>query len=224
MERLENLSTTTSESDIIQKILDGERALFEILIRRYNPVLYKVARSYGFSHQDAQDLMQDTYITVYLQLASFEHRSSFKTWITKILIHKCLYKLNYGYYKREITSEDNPATNTETMQTLNSKSDTERAVANREFAKLLETHLEQLPVIYRSVFVLREVEGFSIAETAELLNISHVNVKVRLNRSKVMLQKKLESYYSASEIYEFNAVYCNAMVNSVFAKLDSMGK
>jgi RNA polymerase sigma factor (sigma-70 family) len=224
MERLENLSLTISEEDIIKKILEGERAFFEILIRRYNPVLYKVARSYGFSHQDAQDLMQDTYITIFLELASFQHRSSFKTWITKILIHKCLYKLNYGYYKREQTGTDVLQSNTDTMYHLNSKTDIEKTVINREFSKVLEAHLEELPVIYKTVFILREIEEFSIAETADLLNISHVNVKVRLNRAKVMLQRKLEKHYSTSEIYEFNAVYCNAMVNSVFAKLDSILK
>src|SRR5215217_7489627 len=90
-----------SEAEIVRKIVAGETALFEIIIRRNNAALYKVARSYGFNHQDAQDLMQETYLTAYTQLDQFENRSLLKTWLTKILIHKCLYKLNYGAYKRE---------------------------------------------------------------------------------------------------------------------------
>src|ERR687886_451982 len=95
-----------ADAEIIQKILAGEVALFEVLIRRYNPLLYKIARSHGFNHQDAEDLMQEAYCTAYFQLSHLEQPSSFKSWISKILIHKCLYKLNYGYSKNEQPDTD----------------------------------------------------------------------------------------------------------------------
>ena len=77
-------------------------------------------------------------------------------------------------------------------------------------------------MMYRLVFVLREIEGFNVAETAQLLNISTVNVKVRLNRAKAMLQKQLEKMYSSAEIYEFNLVYCDRLVKRIFDQIHSI--
>jgi RNA polymerase sigma-70 factor (ECF subfamily) len=91
---------------------------------------------------------------------------------------------------------------------------------NKELAKVLEESLQALPLIYRNVFVLREIEGFSVAETAELMNITPVNVKVRLNRAKVLLQKQLEGYYSSADIYEFHLRYCDKIVEGVFQRIE----
>ena len=84
------------DTEIIQKTLQGEIALFEILIRRYNPFLYKTGRSYNYNHEDTQDLMQDTFINAYVNLSKFENRSSFKTWIIKIMLHNCFQKQQKG--------------------------------------------------------------------------------------------------------------------------------
>jgi RNA polymerase sigma-70 factor (ECF subfamily) len=100
----------------------------------------------------------------------------------------------------------------------------EQTSINKEFTSVLEQALQKLPVSYRSVFLLREIEGFSVAETAELLNITAVNVKVRFNRAKIMLQKELEHYYAASNIYAFNLVYCDKMVSRVFNAIDTISK
>jgi len=76
--------------------------------------------------------------------------------------------------------------------------------------------------MYRTVFVLREVEGFSVAETAELLNITTTNVKVRLNRAKALLQKEIEQFYNRAELFPFNLIYCDAIVHKVFDKINSL--
>ena len=206
-------SEVLSDEKVIQKILEGETAVFEILIRRYNPVLYRIGRMYGFNHHDTEDLMQDAHVAAYMQLAAFEHRATYKTWISRIMINKCIYKQKYGYYKNEIPDEQVYETNAATIQT-------EQNMLNRELSSVLEKSLESIPVIYRSVFVLREVQGFSIAETAELIDITPVNVKVRLNRAKSLLQKQLEQFYSANEIYSFNLIYCDNIVNRVFEEIN----
>lgn len=209
----------SSDEEIIKRVTEGETALFEILIRRYNPVLYKVARSYGFNHQDAEDLMQDAHVAAYQQLGQFEHRAAYKTWLSKIMVNKCLYKLRYGYYRHEAPHSEK--INEEVTPAFMGQSDrtTEKTIMNRELAKALEASLQQLSLPYRSVFVLRELEGFSVAETAELLAISPVNVKVRLNRAKALLQKGLEQLYTSKELYEFNLVYCDAIVKRVFERI-----
>lgn len=208
----------TDEKEIISKILDGEKALFEVLIRRTNSTLYKIARMYGFNHQDSEDLMQETHVSAFQNLNSFAYRSSYKTWISKIMIHKCMYKSKYGYQAKEINEIIND--NAQPMHTSDIKTTTDNTVNNNELSKILENSIQQLPLIYRSVFLLREIEGYSVLETAELLGISEVNVKVRLNRARVMMQKELETYYNRTEIYSFHLKYCDALTQKVMAKLD----
>jgi RNA polymerase sigma factor (sigma-70 family) len=218
MEKSQTAINISTDEEVIEKILNGEIVLFEILIRRYNPVLYKIARSYGFSHQDAQDLMQDTHVAAYQKLSQFEQRASYKTWISKIIIHHCLYKLKYGYYKNEVPALSPSASETQPLH-MKASVQPDQHTVNKELGIILEKSLENLPVSYRTVFVLREMEGFSVKETAEILNISNINVKVRLNRAKSLMQKEVERFYSGADIYSFNLIYCDAVVQNVFARI-----
>jgi len=215
----EVVHSSLDEEELIKKIVDGDKTLFEVLIRRYNSVLYKLARCYGFNHQDAEDIMQETHVSAYTNLKNFQHKASYKTWVSKILIHKCVYKLSYGYFKNE-----HPSTNEMNDQAKpvfnQSRMGTEKIILNKELSKVLEKSLEEIPLTYRTVFILREVEGFSTNETAELMNSSPVNVKVRLNRAKTLLQKKLEGFYSSTDIYEFNAIFCDALVKRVISQIE----
>jgi RNA polymerase sigma-70 factor (ECF subfamily) len=95
---------------------------------------------------------------------------------------------------------------------------------HREMAMILEKSLQKIPVIYRTVFILRETEGFNTEETAELLHITPVNVKVRLNRAKALLQKEIEQFYQHNDLFSFNLVYCSAMVEKVFEKIKNPEK
>ena len=213
---LENIAIN-SDQTIIEKVLAGDNTLFEILIRRHNPVLYKIARGYGFNHQDAEDIMQDVHVTAFTNLPKFENRASYKTWISRIAVNRCLYKLKYGYHKNEMPVEQV----SEPVQTSGSgNSQPEEKMINRELAMVLENSLQRLPLLYRTVFILREMEGFSVAETAELLGITPVNVKVRLKRARVLLQQKIEQVYTHQDIYSFNLVYCDAIVHQVFTRIN----
>ena len=224
MQTLLTSGQDSGEQVLIRSIIDGETELFAELIRKNNAGLYKVARSYGFNHQDAQDLMQDTHVSAYTSLQKFEGRSSYKTWISRIMVNKCLYKLKHGYFKNEFPSETAVASNHLPMYISTKENQTEHMLLNHELTMILEKSLEGIPVMYRTVFLLREVEGFSVAETAELLDITEVNVKVRLNRSKTLLQKKVEQFYSRTEIYSFNLIYCDAIVHKVFGRINEMGR
>ena len=205
-----------ADAQIIENILGGEIALFEILIRRNNPFLYKVGRSYNYSHEDTQDLMQETFIDAYKNLSKFENRASFKTWIIKIMLNHCFRKKQKFSFKNEVVKEIND--NSEPMFT-NLHSDTNKIVVNRELNYVIENALETVPFDYRMVFSLREINGFNVAETAETLEISEANVKIRLNRAKTMLRKEIEKSYTAEDIFEFNLIYCNAMVDTVMKKI-----
>ncbi len=222
MKTLQPNISYTSDEEIIEKILGGETMLFELLIRRYNPLLYKIARSYGFNHQDAEDLMQESHFSAFQYLKNFRGDASYKTWITKIHLNKCYQKLNDHHHKHEETSNDF-FTDQDFLEPINTASrETEKKIINKELGKVLEESLQRIPLSYRSVFVLREIEGFSIIETAELLGITPVNVKVRLNRAKAMLQKQLEKFYSEADLYEFHLMYCDKIVKHVFERISAI--
>lgn len=224
MDNLLKKNTLSTDAEIIHKIILGEQALFEVLIRRYNAVLYKVARGYGFNHHDAEDLMQETHVAAYQNLRQFAFKASYKTWVSKIMIHKCLYKLNHGYSTKEKPGSDIIYEDARPMLSNEKNITPEQSSLNKEFTSVLEHALQKLPLAYRSVFLLREIEGFSVAETAEMLGITPVNVKVRFNRAKAMLQKELEQFYTSATLYEFNLVYCDKMVSRVFNSINSISK
>ncbi|MBS1496012.1 MAG: sigma-70 family RNA polymerase sigma factor [Bacteroidetes bacterium] len=208
-----------TEEEIISRIIKGEKSLYEIIIRRYNPYLYKVGRSYNYNHQDTEDLMQDSFIDAYKSLAQYEGRASFKTWIIRIMMNNCYRKKEKSSFKNEIMVEVN---NQSKPLFTNTNNDTHRLVQNRELGHIIENALEKIPFDYRMVFSLREINGLDIAETAQLLSISEVNVKVRLSRAKVMMKNEIEKSYSAAELYEFNLIYCDAIVENVMNKINNL--
>lgn len=206
-----------TEAEIIERIINGEKALFEIIIRRFNPYLYKVGRSYNYFHEDTQDLMQETFIDAYKSLSKFEGRSGFKTWIIRIMMNNCYRKKERSSFKNEIMQDVND--NSKPMFT-NAKNDTENIVQNRELGHIIEDALGKIPFNYRMAFSLREINGLNVSETASLLNISESNVKVRLNRAKTMLRQEIEKTYSVTELYEFNLIYCDKIVENVMRRLN----
>jgi len=206
-----------SDLEIIAKINDGEVKLYEILIRRYNPFLYKIGRSYRYNHQDTEDLMQDAYVNAFFNLKKFENRSSFKTWFTRIMLNLCYQKKQKLSYKNEIVGDD--IQNEKSKILFHQSSNNEKIAVNKELGHVLENAIQQIPEDYRIVFTLRELNGLSVAQTAEALDISESNVKVRMNRAKGMLQKEIKKMYSPEEIFEFNLIYCDAMVDKVMSRI-----
>lgn len=206
-----------TDIEIARKIINGEIELFEIIIRRYNPYIYKIGRSYNYNHEDTQDLMQDTFIDAYTALSKFENRSSLKTWIIKIMLNNC-YKKQHKWSSKNITSSEINDYSKPLFST-NENTDPIRKVMRKELNIVIENALEHIPLHYRLVFILREVNGLNIVETAEALEISETNVKTRLNRAKSMLRKEVEKSYSAEDIFEFNLIYCDAIVQCVMKKL-----
>lgn len=203
------------EDLIISRILSGDTAFYELLIRRHNAYLYKIGRSYRYNHEDTEDLMQDTFIHAFINLAQFENRSTFKTWISRIMLNKCYHfgqkaRVRLGQVATEGFQDDSiPLFSGKTTK------DTTDIVMNKELANILETALTRIPLSYREVFVLREVNGHSVSETSDLLGISESNVKVRLMRAKAMLKSEIAKAYKPEDLFDFNLVYCDAMVHRV---------
>lgn len=204
-----------SEPDVVSRVTQGETELFEILIRKNNPFLYKTGRCYGFNHQDTQDLMQEAFIAAYVNLKKFQQRSSFRTWIVQIMLNLCYKKKHKLSFSNEKPGNILFTEKTTPMFMSEQTKDVYQHAVNRELIHVIETALINIPVEYRMVFSLRELSGMNTLETAEALAISETNVKVRLNRAKHMLRKRIENMYSPQEIFEFNLVYCDKITHSV---------
>jgi RNA polymerase sigma factor (sigma-70 family) len=213
---------TISEEELVNRIRKGEKELFEILIRRNNPFLYKTGMSYGYKHEDVEDLMQETFIAAYLNLEKFEGRSSFKTWIIRIMLNQCYQKAHKLSFKNEKANDVMLNEKTTPMFESNQSTDTYKTVLNKELSYVMGNALTSIPLEYRMVFSLRELNGMTTAETAEALDISETNVKVRLNRAKRMLREKVEKMYSPEDIFEFNLVYCDRIVAQVMNAINTL--
>lgn len=211
-----------SDLEIIEQILAGDIAQFEAIIRRYNSVLYKAGRAYRYNHHDTEDLMQETYISAYQSLSHFEGRSSFKTWILRIMLNQCYHKAQKHSFKKEVVTDNVTSTKSAPMFLATNHSDTDKAVLNKELSHVIESSLEKLPEAYRMTFALRELTGLNVAETAQLMNTTTTNVKARLNRAKLMLRKEVEKLYSSQDIYEFNLIYCDKIVDSVMKSISQV--
>lgn len=209
-----------TETEIIKRILKGEKPLYEIIVRRFNSYLYKIGRSYNYNHEDTQDLMQDTYVDAFRSLSQFEQRANFKTWLIRIMLNNCYRKKEKFSFKNEFAQ----AEINENVNPMFSKSnyDINKHIHNRELGHIIEESLNKIPEDYRLVFSLREMTGLNVAETANLLEISEANVKVRLNRAKSMLRTEITKSYSADEIFEFNLIYCNALTEKVMKRINEL--
>jgi RNA polymerase sigma-70 factor (ECF subfamily) len=220
--RIINNFEQLTDIDLLQEILLGNKPAFEVVIRRYNTILYKTARGYGYTHQDAEDLMQETYISAYKNLSKFRNESSFKTWLIKIMLNFCYHQSKKNKYRKEQVSELIATHNYSTMFPPKNQNATAMSVSNKELGQVIEQTLNNLPENYRITFTLRELSGLNVHETAEIMNTTEANVKVRMNRARLMLRKEIEKIYSADEIYEFNLIYCDRIVKRVMDKIANL--
>jgi RNA polymerase sigma-70 factor (ECF subfamily) len=209
-----------TDAEIVSRVLGGETPLYEILIRRCNPFLYRIGRAYSYNHHDTEDLMQETYVDAYRNLDKFESRAQFKTWIGKIMRNNCYHKRLKHSFRNEIPVDEILIVNDDFMR--NNRQYSEQGVLTKELGRVMEKALTTLEEDYRLVFTLRELNGLSVAESAEVLSISEANVKVRLNRAKKMLRGEIEKMYTPEDIYEFNLIYCDSMVERVMSEINKI--
>jgi RNA polymerase sigma-70 factor (ECF subfamily) len=203
-----------SDEEIVQRILGGEKALFEILMRRHNQRIYRIVRSILNNDGEAEDVMQDAYVRSYGHLASFEGRSTFVTWMTRIAMHEAFARVRRFKKETSLESEEAPAM-------VNFEKNPERDVANQELHKALESAISSLPQKYRSIIIMRDVEEMTTAEAASALEISEESVKVRLHRARAMVRRALfrQSGENVRELFAFPATRCDRVVAAVLARI-----
>jgi RNA polymerase sigma factor (sigma-70 family) len=203
----------TTDEEIIVRILNGEQYLYENLMRKFNARLYRISMSIINDDKEAEDIMQTAYLNAYRQLSNFKRESSFSTWLTRILINESLLHKKRKQ-KLEKAMMNNNYTDYHNETPLS-------GLMNKELKVILEKAVSGLPEKYRVVFVMREVEGMSTNETMDALDLGESNVKIRLNRAKEMLRNELYNYGQHNQLFEFNLVRCDVIVNYVMGKINS---
>jgi len=163
--------------------------------------------------------MQETFISAFENLDKLHNKTYFKTWLIRIMLNECYRKSYKASARKEVMVDAFVYEKSTPMFSGNDHDDTERNVGNRELSSIIENAIRQIPMDYRMVFSLRELNGMSVHETAKTLNITEINVKVRLNRAKAMLRKEVEKMYSPKEIFEFNLIYCDKIVERVMKRI-----
>jgi len=199
-------------------VIEGETALFEVLMRRHNERVYRAARAILRDEREAEDVMQEAYVNAYSHLAQFDRRAKFSTWLTKIAVYEALGRMRTrGRYE---PLDEMPM---ETSMPISESPNPERETFGHELGRLIESAVDALGDGYREVFMLRQVEGLSTSETAEVLGVSEDVVKTRFSRARHALQQDLLDRAGAAtaSAFTFGQARCDRVVASVLARLDA---
>ena len=210
--------TALSDEEIVARVIEGQTALYEVLMRRYNERVYRAARSIVKDEDEAEDVMQQAYVNAYAHLRQFDHRAKFSTWLTRIAVNEALARVR-RQARYEPFDEEAPETG-ETIMTRQ-QVDPERQAFGRELAAVIEAAVDSLPDGNREVFMLREVEGLSTAETADCLGVTEDVVKTRLFRARAALRHDLfeRAGLAASNAFRFERPRCDRIVAAVMAQI-----
>ncbi|HWC16742.1 MAG TPA: RNA polymerase sigma factor [Terriglobales bacterium] len=205
---------TLTDEQVIQRVLSGETALYELIMRRYNQRLYRAVRSVLRNDDEVEDVMQDAYVRAYKHLADFAGRSQFSTWLIRIALHEAFARVRHS---KRMQQFDDAAADGGPEMIAATTLDPEHRTANGELAGLLEEAILGLPENLRTVLMLRDVEELSTAETAEALELSEENVKTRLHRGRALVRRKLYARVGADapSAFAFMGARCDRVVREV---------
>jgi RNA polymerase sigma-70 factor, ECF subfamily len=198
---------------------------FEALMRRFNQKLFRVARSILRNDADAEDAVQDAYLQAYRRLSDFRGEAQLSTWLTRIVINQALMRLRSDKRDRVVLSfNDAHANEAQSLveEMPDDKSESPRDAALRgEIRRLLEHHIDALPLPMRTVLVMRDVEDMSVQETAETLGIPPATVRTRLFRARAMLREMLtrDTDTATLDVFGFDGARCDRIVAAVLARI-----
>ena len=207
-----------ADAALIQRVLAGETACFETLMRRHNERIYRTVRAVLGDDADVEDVMQQAYVSAYQHLGGFEGRARFSTWMTRIAINEAYARLRKRARVEPAPWEDDQAMGEEPEAAGPTP---EQIAASVEIQVLLERAVDTLSVPNRTVFMLRSVQGLTTAETAACLKISEEAVKTRLHRANEALRGWLAAQMGGAvqEAFRFYRPRCNAVVAQVMTRI-----
>jgi RNA polymerase sigma factor (sigma-70 family) len=210
------------ELTLARRVAAGDRTAFEIIMRRHNRRLYRLARASLRDDSEAKDALQEAYLNAYRAIGSFRGEATLSTWLSRLVLNECGARQRRSARRRDIiplVSADTSRIENESVVDVAEGPD--RAAARTQLRAILESKLGEIPEALRVVFVLRSVEELSVAETAEALGIAQETVRMRHFRAKGMLREALarEIDLAETDLFEFGGAHCDDLVASVQAKI-----
>lgn len=207
-----------SDESIVRRVMDGDLAGFELIMRRYNQRMFRIVRSILGDDHEAEDVVQDAYVRAYEHLGQFEGRARFATWLTKIAVHEASVRRRKSRRQQVVDFQAPEALH---MAPISDHPDAENRASSVELADVLRQTVDLLPSDLRVVFTLRLVEGLATEEVAEVLSLSPANVKVRLHRARALLRQRIDQRLGEEvrRLYQFDGPRCDRIVRGVLARL-----
>lgn len=201
-------------------------ARFETLMRQYNPRLFRVARSILKDDGEAEDALQEAYVQAYRKMADFRGDAEMGTWLTRIVINQALMQLRKRKRERIVVPFDNRGSEQGAREAdvVDARAESPSAITLRgEIRRIIERRIDELPVAFRTVFVMREVEEMTVHETADCLGIPAATVRTRLFRARALLRESLERDMDTAKagVFAFAGARCDRIVAAVLARIQS---
>lgn len=185
------------DSVLVENLRAGSMAAFEEIIERYEAKVFNLAMRFTRNQEDAEEVLQDVFSTIYAKIDGFRGQSAFSSWLYRIIVNAAFMKLRKRKQQPAVALEDLlPAVRQRCLEgDASAQGRSDSITLNRELRHILEQAIGRLPEDYRAVFILRDVDGLSNQEVGQILNLTVPAVKSRLHRSRLMLRKKLLRYY-----------------------------
>src|SRR5947209_9953498 len=187
------------EMELVQAAKRGDVAAFEDLVRRYDRNVFRIAQHITQNREDAEDVVQDAFLKAYQNLEQFQGNSKFYTWLVRIAVNEALMRLRKRRNDRTVSLDEDVETEDGAIprEVADWSPNPEQLYGTSELGDILKKTIQGLSPGFRTVFVLRDVEGLSTEETAEMLGLSVVAVKSRLLRARLQLRERLAKYFKS---------------------------
>jgi RNA polymerase sigma-70 factor (ECF subfamily) len=188
---------TGDESVLVHAAQQGDIAAFEALVKRYDRNVFRIAQHITQNREDAEDVVQDAFLKAYQNLTQFQGQSKFYTWLVRIAVNEALMRLRRRRPERMVSLDEDVKTEEDSMprEIADWSPNPEQQYNQAELKDILSRTIQGLPASFRTVFVLRDVEGLSTEETADALGLSIPAVKSRLLRARLQLRERLNKYF-----------------------------
>ena len=191
-------AVASDDLDLVHASKNGDVAAFEQLVKRYDSKLLRIAQSVTHNKEDSQDAVQEAFLKAFQHLGEFREDSKFSTWLIRITLNQSLMKLRKQRVTREVSLDEDFQADGDMLprEVTDWAPNPEQLYRTSELRGILIRTLRELSPILQTVFVLRDIEGLSIDQTAEVLKLSHTAVKARLWRGRLQLRERLNKYFS----------------------------
>ncbi|ESW82982.1 MULTISPECIES: RNA polymerase sigma factor [unclassified Mesorhizobium] len=212
----------SGDMQLVGRALARDGDAFRTIIKTHNQRLYRIARGVVRNDSEAEDIVQEAYVSAFAHLEAFRGDASLATWLSRIVINEALGRLRKR--RRMVAMPENPQAEIIRFP-LNPSDDPERTMAQRQILELVERATDSLPDVYRMVFVARVIEGLSIEETAELLGVRPETIKTRLHRARALVRKALDDQIGPVllDAFPFAGRRCERLTNAVMQRLGLSG-